>query len=84
MRDCKVNILGTEYDITMDCDDEDRDGETNFFSKNIRVRPLKKCLIKKRQIQKEKSEKSMLPDTNCFTVFCGKREKRNLPMMNTL
>ena len=46
MQDCKVNILGTEYDITMDCDDEDRDGDTNFYSKNIRIRPLEKLLDK--------------------------------------
>ena len=46
MQDCKVNILGTEYDITMNCDDEDRDGDTNFYSKTIRIRPLENLLDK--------------------------------------
>ena len=46
MQDCKVNILGTEYDITMDCDDEDRDGDTNFYSRIIRIRPFEKLLDK--------------------------------------
>ena len=46
MQDCKVNILGTEYNITIDCDDEDRDGDANFYSKIIRIRPLEKLLDK--------------------------------------
>ena len=46
MQDCKVNILGTEYDITMNCDDEDRDGDANFYSKIIRICPLEKLLDK--------------------------------------
>ena len=46
MQDCKVNILGTEYDITTDCDDEDRDGDTNFYSKIIRIRSYEKLFDK--------------------------------------
>ena len=46
MQDCKVNILGTEYDITMNCNEEDRDGDINFYSKIIRIRPFEKLLDK--------------------------------------
>ena len=46
MQDCKADILGTEYDITINCDDEDRDGDVNFYSKIIRIRPLEKLLDK--------------------------------------
>lgn len=46
MQDCTVNILGTEYGITMNCDEEDRDGDANFYSKIIRIRPVEKLLDK--------------------------------------
>ena len=84
MQDCKVNILGTEYDITINCDDEDRDGDTNFFSKVIRIRPFEKFLDKEATDTERKLEKGMLSDMSCSIAFCGKREKRNLLMMNTL
>lgn len=39
-----VNILGTEYDITFDADDEDLDGETRYYKNQINVRSVENLL----------------------------------------
>lgn len=40
----KINVLGTDYEIFYDLDSHEADGETNFFSKEIHVRPARKML----------------------------------------
>ena len=40
----RINILGTDYEIFYDLDSNEADGETNFFSKEIHVRPIEKLL----------------------------------------
>ncbi len=39
-----VNILGTEYDISYDLESKEADGESGFYRKKIRIRPLEKML----------------------------------------
>lgn len=46
MQDCKVNILGTEYEIFFDLESEYADGEAKFYKKEIHVRPIDKMLDK--------------------------------------
>ena len=41
---CKINVLGTDYEIFYVLDSNEADGETNFFSKEIHIRPLKSML----------------------------------------
>lgn len=69
MQDCKVNILGTEYDITMNCDDEDRDGDANFYSKIIRIRPLEKLLDKESTNTERKSREKHVARHELFHSF---------------
>ena len=40
----KANILGTEYEITHDLENEERDGECAIYNKHIKIRPLEKLL----------------------------------------
>lgn len=44
MQGCKVNILGTEYNVFFDLQSEDADGEARFYKKEIHIRPVNKML----------------------------------------
>lgn len=44
MQDCKVNILGTEYNVFFDLQSEDADGEARFYKKEIHIRSVDKML----------------------------------------
>lgn len=61
-----VNILGTEYEIEFDFDSTEADGEAQFYSKKIKIRPTEKmldddCTIEeKREREKEVIRHEML------------------------
>ena len=44
MQDCKINILGTEYDLAIGCKEPDADGLSKVYSKKIFVRPSEEML----------------------------------------
>lgn len=44
MQDCKVNILGTEYDFSIKHESKDADGVSRFYDKTITVSPIDKML----------------------------------------
>lgn len=44
MKDCKVNIWGTEYSVTFDLDSQEADGETRFYNKKVQMRQEKDML----------------------------------------
>ena len=46
MQECKVNILGTEYRVFFDLEDEEADGEARFYKKEIHIRPVHKMFDK--------------------------------------
>ena len=53
MQDCKVNILGTEYNVFFDLKDEEADGEARFYKKEIHIRPIDKMLDKDSSYQEK-------------------------------
>ena len=44
MKDCKINILGTEYDFSVGYEDKTADGISRFYNKKISVRPIENLL----------------------------------------
>ncbi len=44
MKDCKINILGTDYDFKVDCNEKDADGSSRFYGKRISIKPFDEML----------------------------------------
>lgn len=54
MENHKTNILGTEYDIRHDLKDNETDGITCLYAKEIKIRPLEDMLNEEECTEKEK------------------------------
>lgn len=61
MEDKTLNILGEEYEMTFDCEDEDTDGITYFYQKLIKIKPKDKLLVDSEFVQdREERQKEII------------------------
>lgn len=60
MDNCKVNILGTEYNVEFNHENKESDGEAFFYEKRIEIKPIQGMLNADSTIaEKEKRQKEV-------------------------
>ena len=77
-----VNILGTEYKLTLGCDDKTADGWAKFYKKEIQVRPKEQMLDGVESDDEEKTARQK--EVNCIIVFSMRGRARITHGMKTL